>query len=192
MSYTRCHILFKKTIFTPAFTGFYLFVMVLSAIAAVSLNNVIGKHNALPWHMPADMRFFKTTTMGHAVIMGRKTYQSFKKALRGRTNFVITRQKDFTLPDAFVVHSLSEAIKKAAETEKEEIFILGGAEVYRESLPLLDRIYLTRIYAEVEGDAFFPPLDPGEWKLVTEDVHQPDEKNRYAYSFQLWERQGDR
>lgn len=130
--------------------------------------------------------------MGHAVIMGRKTYQSFKKALRGRTNFVITRQKDFTLPDAFVVHSLSEAIKKAAETEKEEIFILGGAEVYRESLPLLDRIYLTRIYAEVEGDAFFPPLDPREWKLVTEDVHQPDEKNRYAYSFQLWERQGDR
>lgn len=162
--------------------------MVLSAITAVSLNNVIGKQNALPWHMPADMRFFKITTMGHAVIMGRKTYQSFKKALPGRTNFVITRQKDYTLPDAFVVHSLSEAIHKAAEAEKGEIFILGGAEVYRESLPLLDRIYLTRIYAEVEGDAFFPPPDPDHWKMVSEDAHEPDEKNRYAYSFQVWER----
>jgi dihydrofolate reductase len=165
--------------------------MILSAITAVSLNNVIGRDNALPWHLPADMRFFKATTLGHAVIMGRKTYESFKKALPGRTNIVITRQEDYTLPDAFVVHSLQQAIKKAEEAEKpekEEIFILGGAEVYRQSMPLLDRIYLTRVFAEVEGDAYFPSLDPDEWKMVGEEAHESDEKNRYAYSFQLWER----
>nr|AIA15685.1 Dihydrofolate reductase [uncultured bacterium] len=136
--------------------------MLLSAITAVGQNNVIGKDNTLPWRLPADMRFFKNTTMGHAVIMGRKTYESFGKALPGRTNIVITRQSDYILTDAMVVHGLEEAILEARETEKEkaseneEIFILGGAEIYRQSMQLLNRIYLSRVYGDFEGDAVFP------------------------------------
>jgi dihydrofolate reductase len=162
--------------------------MILSAIAAVSRNGVIGKNNRLPWHLPADMRFFKQTTLGHPVIMGRKTYVSFGKALPGRTNLVITRQRDYTLPDAIVTHSLAEAIQKASQYDSTEIFILGGAEIYRESLPLLDRIYKTLIDAEFEGDAFFPELDAKQWTMTAADVHQADEKNKYGYTFQTWER----
>lgn len=162
--------------------------MILSAITAIGQNNVIGKNNALPWYLPADMRFFKNTTIGHAVIMGRKTYDSFKKALPGRTNIVITRQKDLTLPDAIVVNNLQEAIAKAREIEKEETFILGGAQIYEQSLPLLDRIYLTRVYEDFEGDTFFPKFNLDEWEMTGIEPHEPDEKNRYFYAFQIWER----
>lgn len=162
--------------------------MQLSAITAAGRNNVIGKDNRLPWHMPADMRYFKTTTLGHVVIMGRKTYDSFGKALPGRTNIVITRQPDFQREDAQVFHSLEEAIRKARDLEETEVFILGGAQIYHASLPLLDRIYLTRIYGDFDGDAFFPEIDPRDWKLVGETPHEADEKNHYPYSFQVWER----
>ncbi|HEX5555307.1 MAG TPA: dihydrofolate reductase [Chitinophagaceae bacterium] len=170
--------------------------MLLSAITAVGQNNVIGKDNTLPWRLPADMRFFKNTTMGHAVIMGRKTYESFGKALPGRTNIVITRQSDYILTDAMVVHGLEQAILEARETEKEkaseneEIFILGGAEIYRQSMQLLNRIYLTRVYGDFEGDAFFPEMNLAEWEMLKEERHEPDEKNKYAYAFQLWQRKG--
>jgi dihydrofolate reductase len=163
--------------------------MLLSAITAIARNNVIGKNNALPWHLPADMRFFKNTTMGHPVIMGRKTYESFGKALHGRTNIVITRQKDYVLSDAIVVHLLTEAIEKAKESASDEAFILGGAQIYQQSMPLLNRIYLTRIYADFDGDTFFPEINPDEWQLIKEEYHEPDEKNKYAYAFQTWERQ---
>lgn len=162
--------------------------MTLSAITAVSQNNVIGLHNDLPWHLPADMRFFKSTTMGHVVVLGRKSYEAFGKAYPGRTNIVITRQQDYTLPDAIVVHSLEEAIQKAKTIEQQEIFILGGAQIFGQSMPLIDRIYLTRIYQDFDGDAFFPMMDMKEWKLVKDEKHDPDEKNKYTYAFQTWER----
>lgn len=162
--------------------------MLLSAISAAGENNVIGKDNRLPWHLPADMRYFKTTTMGHAVILGRKTYDSFGKALPGRTNIVLTTQNDLLLPDAVVVQSLQEALARAKEIESSETFVLGGAQIYQETMPMLDRIYLTRIFKSFEGDAFFPVLDPRQWKLTEEERHAPDEKNRYAYAFQRWER----
>jgi len=168
----------------------YVSHMLLSAITAVAENNVIGKNNSLPWRLPADMRYFKNTTMGHAVIMGRKTYDSFGKALPGRTNIVVTTRSGLTLPDAVVVHSVEEAVAKARETEPSEAFVLGGAQIYGEMLPITDRIYLTRIFESFEGDAFFPRLEPGDWKLASEERHEPDEKNRYAYSFQLWKRAG--
>ncbi|GAA4313900.1 dihydrofolate reductase [Compostibacter hankyongensis] len=163
--------------------------MTLSAITAVAENHVIGKDNALPWRLPADMRFFKNTTWGHPVIMGRKTYESFDNhALPGRTNIIITRQPDFRADDARIVHSVEEAVGEAKSLDADEVFILGGAEIYRQSLPLLDRIYLTRIYAEFEGDAFFPELDTHAWHMVKEEKHTPDEKNKYSYAFQVWER----
>lgn len=162
--------------------------MHLSAITAMGQNNVIGKNNALPWRLPADMRFFKKTTMGHPVIMGRKTYESFKKALPGRTNIVITRQKDYTLPDAEVVHDLPAAIARAKELDEEEAFVLGGAQIYEQCLSLLDRLYLTRIYEDFEGDTFFPHFNLSEWELIGIEPHEPDEKNAYFYAFQLWER----
>lgn len=164
--------------------------MLLSAITAAGENNVIGINNRLPWHLPADMRYFKTTTMGHAVIMGRKTYESFGKALPGRTNIVITGQQDLSLPDAVMVHSVEDALTEARKAETTETFVLGGAQIYREMLGLLDRIYLTRIFEVFEGDAFFPALDPAIWELKSEERHQADEKNRYAYAFQRWEPKG--
>lgn len=162
--------------------------MILSAIAAVSRNGVIGKNNRLPWHLPADMRFFKQTTLGHPVIMGRKTYESFGKALPGRANIVITRQADYRLPDAVVTHSLEEAIRVASQSGPSEIFILGGAQIYRESLPWLNRVYKTLIEGEFEGDAFFPELAPDRWALTAAEFHEADDKNKYAYTFQTWER----
>lgn len=162
--------------------------MLISAITAVSQNNVIGLNNSLPWHLSADMKFFKKTTMGHVVVLGRKSYEAFGKAYPGRTNIVITRQKDFHLPDARVVHSVEAALEQARSLEKEEIFILGGAQIFEQSLPLVDRIYLTRIYENFEGDTFFPKIDFDEWELVKEEQHEPDEKNIYKYSFQTWDR----
>ncbi|TAM97915.1 MAG: dihydrofolate reductase [Chitinophagaceae bacterium] len=162
--------------------------MLISAITAVSQNNVIGLNNDLPWHLPADMKFFKRTTVGHTVVMGRKTYEAFGKAYPDRTNIVITRQMDYTLPDAAVVHSLEEAVSKAKVSEQEEIFILGGAQIFKQSMPIIGRIYLTRIYENFDGDAFFPEISQNEWRLVKDEQHEPDEKNKYKYAFQTWER----
>lgn len=162
--------------------------MLISAISAVSQNNVIGKNNTLPWHLPADMRFFKQTTMGHPVIMGRKTYDSFEKALPGRENIVITRQKDYSLPDATVVNSLENALEKATILHNDEIFILGGSQIFEQSMPILNRIYLTRIHEHFDGDTFFPEINFKEWEKIRDDYNTPDEKNKYAYSFQIWER----
>lgn len=162
--------------------------MIISAITALGENFVIGKNNTLPWHLPADMRFFKKTTMGHPVIMGRKTYDSFKKALPGRENIVITRQKDYSLPDAKVVSSLDDAIEAASASQPDEVFILGGAQIFELSMPLVNRLYLTRIHENFEGDTFFPKIDFKDWGKIKDEYHIPDEKNKYAYSFQTWER----
>ena len=162
--------------------------MILSAITAVADNQAIGLRNQLPWRMPADMRYFKNTTWGHPVIMGRKTYASFGKALPGRENLIVTRNKDLRLPDAVVCPSLEEAIRQAGSYAIEEVFVLGGAEIYAQSLPMLDRIYLTRIEGRFEADAFFPLLDPAQWALRSERAYPADSRNPYPYRFQIWER----
>jgi dihydrofolate reductase len=162
--------------------------MLISAITAVAENNVIGKDNTLPWHLPADMKFFKNTTLHHPVIMGRKTYDSFKKALPLRENIVITRRENFILPDAMVVSSLKEAIEKAKSFQPAEIFILGGAQIFEQSMAVTDRLYLTRIHENFDGDVLFPEIDFSKWEKIKDEYHASDEKNKYAYSFQTWER----
>jgi dihydrofolate reductase len=156
--------------------------MTISLVAAAGNNNVIGTHNTLPWKMPADMKFFMNLTMGHPVIMGRKTYESFGKPLKNRRNIIITRDTKLTLPECEVVHSLEDALQLVKD-EKEEIFIIGGAEIYRQSMGLADKIYLTRIYHDFEGDAYFPPIHDTEWKEVSNRVQTVDEKNPYPFAF---------
>lgn len=162
--------------------------MIISVIVAASENQVIGIDNKLPWHMPADLKYFKSHTLGKPIIMGRKTFESVGKPLPGRQNIVITRQPDYKQEGVWVVPSIAAAIDKARTFEGPEMFITGGTEIFKQALPLVQRVYLTRIHTIVEGDAYFPVIHEPEWTLVKEDAHQPDEKHKYAYSFQVWER----
>lgn len=161
--------------------------MKISLIVAISENGVIGKNNQLPWHLPADLKYFKSLTTGHCVIMGRKTYESIGKPLPNRFNIIITRSRDFTPPGCLVVNSIEEAIK-AGKNCKTEVFIIGGADIFKQSLKLANRIYLTKIHKTFEGDTFFPYPDPKEWHQVSEEKKSYDEKNPYDYSFLVFER----
>ncbi|MCS6806783.1 MAG: dihydrofolate reductase [Acidobacteriota bacterium] len=149
-------------------------------IAAMATNRVIGLNNALPWRLPADLKRFKHLTMGHYLLMGRKTFASINRPLPGRTLIVLTRQRDFVAPDILVAHSLEQALSLV---KGETLFIAGGEEVYRQTLPLAHRLYLTLIHSEFTGDAYFPHYAETEWVLTDHEHHQPDEKNPYAYSF---------
>jgi dihydrofolate reductase len=161
----------------------------ISLIVAASTNNVIGKDNQLLWSLPNDMKFFKNTTWAMPVLMGRKTYESLGKPLPGRLNIVITRQKDWKAAGVTVVNSLEESIKAAAAADYKEAFIIGGGEIFKESMQsVADRIYVTRVDAVLEGDAFFPELDSKQWKMVSEDSRAADAKHAFSYHFQLWER----
>jgi len=162
--------------------------VILSFIVAAGENNVIGKDNQLPWHLPSDMKYFKNQTWGMTVIMGRKSLESLGKPLQGRKNIVITRNKDWHPGGVQVAHSIDEAIELAKQTGAKEIFIIGGAQVFQASLSLVDRIYLTRIHHQFEGDAFFPELSTAEWELVKSRFCAADEKNQYSHTFQVWER----
>lgn len=162
--------------------------MIKSIIAAVADNGVIGKNNTLVWRLPADMRYFKQTTIGHHVIMGRKTFESFRKPLADRTNIVITRNPDYHPVGCLTVHSLEEAFRFSESQNQEEVFILGGAEIYRQSLALTDKLYITEVHGEFEGDAFFPEIDSSEWREISREDHLPDDKNQYPYSFVVLER----
>lgn len=157
----------------------------LSAIAAMSKNRVIGKDNTLPWHMPADLKYFRDMTRGKVVVMGYNTYQSLGKALPNRRNIVLTR-KDIILEDAEVVDGV-EAALDLVSSEKGEVIIIGGEQIYKAFMPHLDRIYLTEIDVLVEGDTFFPET-PVEFKEVRCNAHAADEKNPYAYCFKVFER----
>jgi len=163
----------------------------ISIIVAVAENNVIGKDNTLIWHLPADMKFFKEKTTGHCIITGRKNYESIPEKFRplpNRTNIVITRQKDYYAPGAIVVSSIEEAIEKAKQTNDNEIFIIGGAEIYRQSIDLADTIYLTKISHNFEGDAFFPEIPANKW-LETEHIKGVvDEKNKFEHAFLKFEK----
>ena len=136
--------------------------MLVSLIVAASQNNVIGKNNQLPWRLPEDLKRFKQLTMGHPILMGRKTFESIGKPLPGRTNIVITRQRGLEACGAAVVHSMEEALQICEG--QEEVFVIGGAEIYKQALPLADRIYLTHIDQDFEGDTFLPAIDPAQWK----------------------------
>ncbi|MBR9919838.1 MAG: dihydrofolate reductase [Bacteroidetes bacterium] len=162
--------------------------MRISAIVAAGKNNVIGKDNEIPWYLPNDLKYFKRTTLNHHVIMGRKSFESIGRPLPKRTNVVITRNAFFTASGVQVVHSIDEALHNAVNQGEHEAFIIGGGEIYKQSMPFWDRVYLTRVNIEMEGDAYFPELDPKEWKLVSEDPQQTDEKNELEHSFQVWER----
>ena len=160
----------------------------LSHIVAASENNVIGSRNNLPWHLPDDFAYFKNKTWGMPVIMGRKSYESLKKALPGRVNIVITNKKDWHPEDVVVVDNIDSAIKKAEEADTKEIFIIGGGEVFRQTMSMVSRIYLTRVHAVIEGDTYYPEINKSLWKLVSEQSFPADEKNNYAYTFEVWEK----
>ncbi|SFG12367.1 dihydrofolate reductase [Pontibacter chinhatensis] len=155
----------------------------LAIVVAAAENNVIGKDNDLIWHLPADLKHFKSLTMGHPMIMGRKTFEAIGKPLPGRTSIIITSQKDYQAEGCVVVHSLEEAIAKGRELDADQVSIIGGAKVYQQALPLADRVYLTRVHASFEGDAYFPELSDLEWQVVEQEHHEPDEKNKYSYTF---------
>lgn len=160
--------------------------MNISIIVATSENNVIGKDNKLIWHLPADMKFFKEKTTGHCVITGRKNYESIPEKFRplpNRTNIIITRQKDYSAPGAIVVNSINEALDHARSLNDSEIFIIGGAEIFRQSLDIVDKIYLTKIYHLFEGDVYFPELKADQWKETARIKGVVDEKNKYEHDF---------
>ena len=159
--------------------------MKLSIIVATSLNNAIGKDNQLLWHLPADLKFFKTTTMGCPVVMGRKTFQSIGRTLPGRKNIVITRDAQFNndhLFDIIVEPNLESAITHL--NNEDEIFIIGGGEIYKQSIHLVDTIYRTIVNTTIDGDVYFPNLDVTHFELVWEEKHETDEKNKFDYTFQ--------
>ena len=153
----------------------------LSIIAAVSDNNVVGKNNNLPWKLSADLKRLKSLTMGHHIIMGRRTWESLGRPLPGRINVVITSNKNYSAPGGTVVGSLKEALILAADDS--EAFIFGGGQLFSEALSFVDKIYLTRVHASVEGDAFFPVLNMNEWNETDSIDYKSDDKNQYDYSF---------
>ncbi len=155
--------------------------MHLSIIVAMGSNRVIGNRNALPWHLPADLAHFKSTTMGKPILMGRRTHESIGRPLPGRLNIVITHNRNYTAEGCSVVHSLEQAIEAASGHE--EIMIIGGAELYRQALPRVERLYLTCIDADFEGDAYFPELSDADWRELASESHRPDGKNAHPYRF---------
>ena len=163
--------------------------MKVSLIVAAAENNAIGKGNQLLWRLPNDLKYFKNVTWALPVAMGRKTYESLSgEPLPGRLNIVITRQADWSVPNVVVVNNLKDAIFVAQQHDYKEIMIAGGGEIYKEALPHADRIYLTRVHAELPADTFFPAISSKEWELVSNQDYKADEKHAYDYSFQVWER----
>lgn len=159
-------------------------------IVAIDSERGIGKDNRLPWHLPADLKYFKSVTTGHPVIMGRKTYESIGKALPNRRNIVVSRQEDLRYSDAEVSNTLNAAIALASEGN-DKVFILGGADIFRQALPIADTIYLTRIHAAFEADTYLPQINENEWQEVKREDHGADEKNQFPYSFLIYKKQGN-
>jgi dihydrofolate reductase len=160
--------------------------MLVNLIVAAAENNAIGKNNQLLWHLPNDLKFFKNTTWGLPVIMGRKTFESVNKPLPGRMNIVITRQAQWQAAEVYTAANLTAALQLATAANYKEAFVIGGGEIYQQALPLAQRIYLTRVHAVIEGDTFFPELDTTAWALVSKDDFDADEKHAYPYSFEVW------
>jgi len=163
--------------------------MTLSIIVAMSHNRAIGRAGSLPWRLPADLRRFKRLTMGHHLLLGRRTWESIGRPLPGRTLVVISRQQRLEVPDGVrVARSVHEALEVARAAGEQETFVGGGALIYRETLALADRLYLTLVHADVEGDTFFPEVDLRAWKEVSRDDREADAENRHALSFFVYDR----
>lgn len=162
--------------------------MRVSIIAAVGRNGAIGRHNSLPWRLPADLRRFQQLTRGHTLIMGRRTWESLDAPLPLRRVIVVSRRAEFQAPGAAVVPSLAAALDVARAAGETEAFVAGGAEIFREALRSADRFYLTLIHEDFEADTFFPRWEEDEWRLVERQDHVPDERNRYPWSFLVYDR----
>ena len=160
--------------------------MTISLIVAAASNDVIGSDGDLPWHLPDDLRNFKRLTIGKPIIMGRKTHASIGRPLPQRRNIVLTRDRDFEAPGCEIVASIDEALAQVADAD--EVMIIGGGEIYAAFLPMADRVYLTRVYADVAGDTLFAPLDEAEWQLVDSESHEADAEHAYAFDTMLFER----
>ncbi len=162
--------------------------MKISAIAARASNGVIGKDGGLPWHLPDDLKFFKRTTSGHHIIMGRKSFDALGKPLKNRTNIVLTQDKDYRTDDIVIAHSLERAIDYARNRNEDECFIAGGAEVYRQALPILDRMYLTEIHARIDGDTYYPDFQEEHWEQTQSEDHEKDDRHAYPFTFRILEK----
>ncbi|HEV8515638.1 MAG TPA: dihydrofolate reductase [Cyclobacteriaceae bacterium] len=160
-------------------------------IAALARNGVIGKANDLPWHLPDDMKFFMQTTKGHHVIMGRKNYESLPEKFRplpNRTSIVVTRQHDYKAPGCIVVHQLEDGVKMAAKNGEPELFIIGGSEIYKLAMPIADKLYLTEIDAEIEGDTFFPSYKKESWREISRQHHSSDDRHQFSFDFVVYKK----
>jgi dihydrofolate reductase len=153
----------------------------LALVVAMARNRVIGRGNALPWHLPEDLKHFKALTLGKPILMGRKTFEAIGRPLPGRDNLVLTRERDWRADGVNAVHLLDEALERAAQAS--ELMVIGGAEVYRLTLPLAQCIYLTEVLAEVQGDTFFPPLDVADWRELQSSIYPADERHAYGMRF---------
>ncbi len=164
--------------------------MIISLIAATTRNYVIGKDGGMPWHQPADLAYFKRTTIGHCVVMGRKTFEEFglRKPLPKRTNIIVSRNPNLVLEGCYIANSLRTALDIAQNANETECFIIGGEQIYRLALPYANRIYLTYIETELEGDTFFPVPNWAEWTQTLHQEHPADTKNQYNYTFTVWEK----
>lgn len=166
--------------------------MMISIIVAAAENGVIGRDNKMPWHIPADLKYFKRVTMGKPVIMGRRTFDSIGRPLPGRTNIVVTRQSNLAIDDVELAHSLEQALEIAGNLPLndagEEVMVIGGAQLYNEAIARAQRLYLTRIHADINGDTYFPGLDDKEWYEVSRDNFTADSSNPHDYSFIVLER----
>ena len=162
--------------------------MRITLIAAMAENRVIGRDNALPWHLPDDLARFKQRTQGHVVIMGRRTFESVGRPLPNRRSIVVTRKHGYHPAGVEIAHSLGETLERARAADPEEVFILGGAEIYTLALPEADRLELTIVHADVTGDTFFPECDLTEWTLLQEQRHEADARHAHAFSFRTYER----
>ena len=163
--------------------------MIINLVVAATENNVIGKDNKLLWHLPNDLRFFKNVTWAMPVIMGRKTYESMGKPLKGRTNIVITSNHAYA-PDqgVVVVDSIDNAVEESARTDAKECYIIGGGEIFKQAMPRAQRVYMTRVHTTMDGDTFFPPINENEWQLSSDTRFEADAKHAFSYSFQTWQR----
>ncbi len=160
--------------------------MIISLIAAVDDAGGIGKDNHLPWHLPADLKHFRRLTTGHHMIMGRKTHESIGRLLPDRTSIILTKDLSCQVEGCLIAHSLPEAIQLAKSRGEDEVFIIGGGQVFKQAIPFADRIYLTVVNAHFPADIFFPPLDPAHWVEIESSCHDADDQNPYSYTFKIY------
>jgi dihydrofolate reductase len=160
----------------------------ISAIVAIDKNNCIGKDNEIPWYLPADLKYFKKTTIDHPVIMGRKSFESIGRPLPKRTNIVISSNPFYIANGILIASNIEEALEMAMSENLDEVFIIGGGKIYQQTHDLWDRVYLTEVEIETEGDTFFPKLDPKVWQEISRETHEADDKNPFRYHFVILDR----